>query len=607
MPSADPVLAAIENAGRVAVNLGDTVLAHRLRLLWKAHNRSPIGAVDVDRLVADRSGTWWNDTPIGQAIRHVHAAVAAAPTRAAVAETAASPTLAPEIAAMLAEMRLTDEQVAAVTLLAQGVGIIALQAGAGSGKTHTLLALARIAQALGKAGTYTAFGKAIVREARSKMPRNVTCSTAHSLAFRAVGKRYEHRLNGGKMRSREVAQRLGITRPFIARLPGGGVRVLQPSYQANLLLKAIKGFCQSADPVPGVQHFPVVDGLDLPDRAGRPTWVNNDALRASLRRHLATLWADLSRVDGVFPFEPSHYFKVWALTPDTESGPGPYIPGEFILVDEAQDLSPALMDVVLRNRGHAQLVFCGDSCQAIMGFTGAIDALAKIPADAESYLTRSFRFGPEVAEVANRVLAALDAKLRVTGGGQPGRVGPVERPDAVLCRTNATAVETVMAAQKEGRRPWLVGGGGEVVRFAEAAIALREAGWTWHPELAGFQNWQQVQDFVEHDEGGSDLKRLVRLVDDHGAEEILAALGGMSDTQPPGTDLVVSTAHKAKGLQWPKVRVMGDGWRKEDLDDLDEDDQMLLYVAVTRAELELDVTRVACLSGAASRRLQVVA
>lgn len=616
----DPVLTAIEAAGHVAVNLGDVTLAEDLRRLWLRHKQSPIGTADVDAVTRDRRGQWWQDTPLGRAVQQLRTTVAApaaipAPPAAAgpSAPAAAAPALppvpavSPAAAAMLAEMNLTAEQTEAVTLFLQGVRIIALQAGAGTGKTHTLRALALIAQQLGMRGVYTAFGKAIVRDAKAKMPRNVTAKTAHGLAFRTVGVRYEHRLNGGRMRSREIAARLGITQPFIVRLPTGP-RVLQPAHLANLVQKAIKRFCQSADPEPTEQHFEYIEGIDSPAADGGRTWKNNHAVRAYLRRHLATMWADLVRIDGVFPFEHSHYFKIWALTPDRPDRPGPYIQAQFILVDEAQDLSPALMDVVLRNRGHAQLVFVGDSCQAIMGFTGAIDALSKIPADAVAYLTRSFRFGSEVAEVANQVLAALDAKLRITGAGQPGVVGPVAAPDAVLCRTNAATVDIVMAEQKAGRRPWLVGGGGDVVRFAEAAVSLRDGGWTQHPDLAGFTSWQQVQDFTKQDEGGSDFRRLVQLVDDHGAEEILEALGNMPDTQPPDATLVVSTAHKAKGLQWPRVRINDDGWFGH-LADISEDDLMLLYVACTRAELALDVSRLTCLTGIAApgRHLQVVA
>ena len=52
-------------------------------------------------------------------------------------------------------------------------------------------------------------------------------------------------------------------------------------------------------------------------------------------------------------------------------------------------------------------------------------------------------------------------------------------------------------------------------------------------------------------------------------------------------ELVVSTAHKAKGLEWPRVRVAGDFWEPTDPKSgrplpIARDEAMLAYVAVTR-------------------------
>jgi hypothetical protein len=41
---------------------------------------------------------------------------------------------------------------------------------------------------------YMTFNKATADDARSRFPRNVECSTAHSLAFRATGEEFRERL-----------------------------------------------------------------------------------------------------------------------------------------------------------------------------------------------------------------------------------------------------------------------------------------------------------------------------------------------------------------------------------------------------------------------------
>src|SRR5690349_17769078 len=86
---------------------------------------------------------------------------------------------------------------------------LAIEAGAGTVKESTFKGLGECTQ---RRGQYVAFNKAIVEDAKSKFPRTVACSTAHSLAFRAVGHRFKHRLDSDRMHSSEIAKRLGLRR-----------------------------------------------------------------------------------------------------------------------------------------------------------------------------------------------------------------------------------------------------------------------------------------------------------------------------------------------------------------------------------------------------------
>lgn len=222
-------------------------------------------------------------------------------------------------------------------------------------------------------------------------------------------------------------------------------------------------------------------------------------------------------------------------------------------------------------------------------FTGAVNALSHVDGG-RSFLTRSFRFGPEVAEVANRVLARLDAELRIEGAGAPGRVGPVPNPEVVLTRTNALAVREALTELAEGGKPAIVGGATEVVRFAEAAESLKAKGWTAHPELACFASWGEVRDYVQNDPSGSELSLMVRLIDEFGADVIVESLSAcVSETD---ATLVLSTAHKAKGREWDRVRLGADfptGLNNQgEVAEVPEEELRLLYVAATRARVELD-------------------
>ena len=52
-------------------------------------------------------------------------------------------------------------------------------------------------------------------------------------------------------------------------------------------------------------------------------------------------------------------------------------------------------------------------------------------------------------------------------------------------------------------------------------------------------------------------------------------------------DVVISTAHRAKGREWNNVRLQGDFLHTDDMDD---EDLRLAYVAITRAKRTLDKT-----------------
>src|SRR5712692_4853762 len=86
-------------------------------------------------------------------------------------------------------MKLTREQQAIVDCPAD---LITVNAFAGTGKTSTLEAFARAKP--DKRMLYVAFNKAIQTEAEGRFPGNVECRTTHSLAMRAVGKHYQHKL-----------------------------------------------------------------------------------------------------------------------------------------------------------------------------------------------------------------------------------------------------------------------------------------------------------------------------------------------------------------------------------------------------------------------------
>jgi superfamily I DNA/RNA helicase len=473
-------------------------------------------------------------------------------------------------------MNPTDEQTAAADAFRAG-NHLALQAGAGTGKTTTLTFLARTTD---RRGCYIAYNRAIAQDARVRFPSTVRCKTAHAFAYAAVGHRYTRRLNAPRRPAWQTGQALGITKAI--RI---GEREVTQKALANATLRTVTRFCHTADEAITRHHVPPLRGLEDPD------------LHAQVAAHIVPFarkaWVDLQHPDdGAVRFDHDHYLKIWALTQ-------PRINAGFLLLDEAQDTNPVVEQIFLAQREHAQLVMVGDSAQAIYHWRGAKDIMTGFDGT-QLALSQSFRFGPHLAHEANRWLRLADAPIRLTGAPTiPTELGPVTQPDAVLCRTNVGAMAQVMTLMAAGHRVALAGGGDSLQALALAARDLKEGRRTHHPELILFPCWGDLQDYAAHDPAGRDLQPLVNLVDTHGTNAILTAVADLAPE--PHAQVTVSTAHKAKGREWSCVLIADDFARPQDEhvgdhtgtpappDPIDDAEARLAYVAVTRTRQRLDL------------------
>ncbi|MFI2242520.1 UvrD-helicase domain-containing protein [Streptomyces chrestomyceticus] len=468
----------------------------------------------------------------------------------------------------------TDEQAHAVEVKRSGAHYV-LQAGAGTGKTTTLVL---VAQADRRPGGLLAFNRSVVDDAASRFPPNVRCRTPHSIAMRALAPRYGDRYEAPREPAWRAGERLGITRSMRARF---GDRVMTHKALSSAALGMVVRFCHSADTelLPG--HLPHIRGLDPGYRDQVARFVLPYATRA---------WTDLQHPAGrKVRFDPNHALKIWAMT-------GPVIPGDFLLLDEAQDTNPVLEEVFNAQRSHAQLIMVGDSAQAIYGWRGARDVMKDFDGQ-QLVLSQSFRFGPALAEEANRWLDATGSPVRLRGNpGLRTVIGPVEQPEAILCRTNAGTITEAFALLEENRKVALVGSAKPLEELARAAGELKAGRRTAHPELVLFQTWGELQEYAEEDPMGGDLLPLVDIVDTHGAEKVLKTVRQLTDEAH--AEVALSTAHKAKGREWPSVRI-ADDFEPQATCDLDATgqalprpytvgDYRLAYVSVTRARQSLD-------------------
>lgn len=458
---------------------------------------------------------------------------------------------------------------------------------AGTGKTSTLELVAEASPY--KQFLYVAYNRAIKDEAAGRFPRNVHCVTSHGMVFQQYGRRMSHRLNSPRVPSYKAARVLGISQVRVEYCvscgegvePGDGshaghavmAEVLDGRRAAALVTRTVDRFCHSADPEVGYSHVPWVQGLDERLVPG---------LRSALVPFARDAWDDLNSARGELKFTHDVYLKQaqldgWTARQGT------------VMLDEAQDTNPCVSSLLLDQRGKS-FILVGDPNQAIYEWRGAEDAMASFEADDRLSLTGSYRFGPAVAEEANRWLELLGTRLRLRGWRKRESVVRDQvdgEPDAILCRSNAGCIVATMAQLERGKRVAIVGGGAAIEQLARAAQDLQQGRTTDHPELTVFQSWSDVQRYCkEEPQDAGTLVPLVKAVDSHGPQAILQMCSQLSTEDR--ADVTVSTAHKAKGRQWDKVQIgtdfqgPGDTGKQPGREEL-----RLAYVAVTRAKFEL--------------------
>ena len=453
-----------------------------------------------------------------------------------------------------------------------------IDAYAGAGKTSTLVHLARSRP---DRGLYLAFNRSIATEAQRSFPAHVRCATSHAIAFRSV----RRHLGYPEWKLTEKLSAQGIAAGF--RMPDlvsfhCGIELSRQVF-ASVLLATVKSFLQSSAPSPHRTHVPrkgILAELSLEQFSNFADQVAGQA---------QFLWNAMCRREAGLPLGHDGYLKLWAL-----SQPRPRV--DYILVDEAQDLNPALLGAL--EQAGCQVVFAGDPFQQIYEWRGAVNAMEQVRTQHRTLLSQSFRFGAQIAAAASIVLNRLGARVPVRGlSSIPSEIGRL-RPQAVLARSNAGVIGNVLRALTRGQRCFVLGGTAELERLLLDIERIQAGQAATSPELLGFSTWKDVLRISLSPEG-EHLRSLVLLVQQHGARQILAGLAACERSEA-SAELVCSTAHRAKGREWNYVRLDADfeagflrAMRSPPTDQAADlaAECRLLYVALTRARLGVQLPR----------------
>jgi len=217
------------------------------------------------------------------------------------------------------------------------------------------------------------------------------------------------------------------------------------------------------------------------------------------------------------------YLKLFSLSK-------PALGYDVVLLDEAQDCSPAIASIVAHQRCARVLV--GDSHQSIYGFLGATDALAAeglCPSGdvvRRRHLTQVFRFGPNIADVANYVLGRWKGERRPLLGRSSiegtvllapvpadmlGRAAAGGEPFAYVARTNAEVLHFALAADDAGLRlSWVGGVKGYKLQLLRD-LCLLALGRQAQAESRRVRAFRSVQALASHAKRVGDAEMMVRL------------------------------------------------------------------------------------------------
>lgn len=484
---------------------------------------------------------------------------------------------------------LTKEQ----KLILASSGNIRINAVAGSGKTTTIIEYAASRPA-GSRILYLAFNKSVRQEASRRFAErglsHVQVETAHSLAFRHIMRGSPYKVRPQSYKTHEIADLLGLT--------ATGEKHAEYII-ATHINRFITYFCNSdATRVQELDYLSTISDV----KARNFVKQFYTYIEQGTRQFLALM--NKAAIEITHDF----YLKKFQLS-------HPRLPYDYILFDEGQDASAAMLNIFMSQP--ACKVIVGDTHQQIYGWRHAINSLAMVSFPT-LHLSASFRFRQDTANLAMAVLEWKNklgefSPVAITGKGQPR----AEKIKATIARTNLGLLLRAIAYITDNRKVKHIYFEGNInsYTYAEDGASLYDVLNLFNgnrdrirDKLVGtMQTIEELEEFIEKTED-QQLSMMLELVKEYGSEihGIIQRLKGLhtGDTDRDKAEMIFSTVHRAKGMEYDVVHLVDDFVTARKLDrmlaenaknnqstDLAKwnEEINLLYVAVTRVRYRLHI------------------
>jgi F-box protein, helicase, 18 len=469
-------------------------------------------------------------------------------------------------------------------------GNLLINAVAGSGKTSTLIGYAE--RNPKKKILYLAFNKSVKLEAEHKFSekalKNVKVTTAHSLALRHFANNQLKIRQGSSYSAFDAKNILGFKRKDIIADMKYGKHVID----------MVNCFCNSsASKVIEMDYLSFLkEGKDK-----EFVKVNYGELLLSSRQFLGKMMNNEIEISHDF------YLKQFQLS-------SPKYPFDTLFFDEGQDASAVMLDVFLNQKGDRIIV--GDEHQQIYRWRYAVNALREVDF-AKTHLNTSFRFPQSIADLAKNILETKSLLSNTIGEiSMPdikGRGDSAEiATNAIVGRTNsALLVEAInlLIENKAVSKVYFEGNfssytyadeGGSIYDVLNLYLDKRKK--IRDPLIKSFKSLFELEQYADETED-SPMKGLIHIVNTYKKElpSLIKKIKEhhVADDSKEEAEVVFSTVHKAKGMEYDEVTLLNDFLGEErlktllngeevDLNKLEEDIN-ILYVAATRTKTKLNI------------------
>lgn len=453
----------------------------------------------------------------------------------------------------------TEEQVQAIN---RRDSLVPLVAFAGAAKSSTLEMVAQYRP--NENHLYVTYNKALQVEAAARYPANTKCVTSHGIAYPEYGVLFKHKLVPS-IKPIQVVKAL--------RLDGNNAIV-----RASRAIESVNAFLASTA----------------------------DSFPPGVSQETVDLWSAMADVDNTaLGMTHDGYLKLYALNgPRRAKHALQNI--HTLLLDEGQDANPPMLQIALGL--DVQRFIVGDTHQSIYQFRGAVDAMEIVASKAPaSYLTGSFRFGQDIADVANYVLSFKGIEQRIRGLGPKGMVGEVRdyKPYAFISRTNSGVFAHAVAALQKNKSIHVVGGPeGMKLDLISEVYNMSRGEKPVNTYLASYATYDELREMAELSED-AEMKGICRLIDIYKTRlpVLIDQIRRAQHKDANTASVVLATAHKSKGLGFERV-VLDDNFldfaqllgasqeeflaQQADLRN-NPTELNLLYVALTRAKQALQL------------------